>query len=208
MGRVKGIKVFRKPVIGLLSTGNELVDASSAELEDGKIRDSNKLMLKSIIKEYQIASEVKDFGTVSDREDSLHEAMQKATKECDIVVTSGGVSMGELDLVKPYVENNGKVFFGRLNMKPGKPTTFGQINRALVFALPGNPVSAFVTAHLFLVTTAKVLAGQHDSYDWQSMNVQLIPRNVKVDPERPEYHRTVAVQDLQTGKVFAFSTGS
>ena len=208
MGRVKGIKVFRKPVIGLLSTGNELVDASSAELEDGKIRDSNKLMLKSIIKEYQIASEVKDFGTVSDREDSLHEAMQKATKECDIVVTSGGVSMGELDLVKPYVENNGKVFFGRLNMKPGKPTTFGQINRALVFALPGNPVSAFVTAHLFLVTTAKKLAGQHDSYDWQSMNVQLIPRNVKVDPERPEYHRTVAVQDLQTGKVFAFSTGS
>ena len=208
MGRVKGIKVFRKPVIGLLSTGNELVDASSAELEDGKIRDSNKLMLKSIIKEYQIASEVKDFGTVSDREDSLHEAMQRATKECDIVVTSGGVSMGELDLVKPYVENNGKVFIGRLNMKPGKPTTFGQINRALVFALPGNPVSAFVTAHLFLVTTAKVLAGQHDSYDWQSMNVQLIPRNVKVDPERPEYHRTVAVQDLQTGKVFAFSTGS
>ena len=208
MGRVKGIKVFRKPVIGLLSTGNELVDASSAELEDGKIRDSNKLMLKSIIKEYQIASEVKDFGTVSDREDSLHEAMQRATKECDIVVTSGGVSMGELDLVKPYVENNGKVFFGRLNMKPGKPTTFGQINRALVFALPGNPVSAFVTAHLFLVTTSKVLAGQHDSYDWQSMNVQLIPRNVKVDPERPEYHRTVAVQDLQTGKVFAFSTGS
>jgi len=151
---------------------------------------------------------VKDFGTVSDREDSLHEAMQRATKECDIVVTSGGVSMGELDLVKPYVEKNGKVFFGRLNMKPGKPTTFGQINRALVFALPGNPVSAFVTAHLFLVTSAKVLAGQHDCYDWQSMNVQLIPRNVKVDPERPEYHRTVAVQDVQTGKVFAFSTGS
>ena len=116
--------------------------------------------------------------------------------------------MGELDLVKPYVEKNGKVFFGRLNMKPGKPTTFGLINRALVFALPGNPVSAFVTAHLFLVTAAKVLAGQHDCYDWQSMNVQLIPRNVKVDPERPEYHRAVAVQDVQTGKVFAFSTGS
>lgn len=101
--------------------------------------------------------------------------------------------MGELDLVKPYVEKNGKVFFGRINMKPGKPTTFGEINKALVFALPGNPVSAFVTAHLFVVTAARVMAGQMESYDWQQINVQLIPRNVKVDPERPEYHRTVAV---------------
>ena len=167
VGRVDGVKVYRKPVIGLVSTGNELVDASTKELEDGKIRDSNKIMLKSIIKEYQIAEEVRDYGTVSDREESLHEAMQKATKECDIVVTSGGVSMGELDLVKPYVEKNGKVFFGRLNMKPGKPTTFGEINKALVFALPGNPVSAFVTAHLFVVTAARVLSGHMDSYDWQ-----------------------------------------
>jgi molybdenum cofactor synthesis domain-containing protein len=128
-------------------------------------------MLKSIIKEYQVASEVRDYGTVSDREESLHEAMQRATKECDIVVTSGGVSMGELDLVKPYVEKNGKVYFGRLNMKPGKPTTFGEINKALVFALPGNPVSAFVTAHLFVVTAARILSGQMESYDWQHMNV-------------------------------------
>ena len=159
VGRVKGVKVCKKPRIGLLSTGNELVDASTEALEDGKIRDSNKLMLKSIIREYQVASEVIDYGTVSDREDSLHEAMQKATKECDIVVTSSGVSMGELDLVKPYVEKHGQVYFGRLNMKPGKPTTFGEINRALVFALPGNPVSAFVTAHLFVITAARVLAG-------------------------------------------------
>ncbi len=106
-----------------------------------------------------MASEVRDYGTVSDRYESLHEMMQKATSECDIVVTSGGVSMGELDLVKPYVEKHGKVFFGRLNMKPGKPTTFGLINQALVFALPGNPVSAFVTAHLFVVTSAKILGG-------------------------------------------------
>lgn len=125
VGRIKTIKVYRKPIIGLLSTGNELVEAGTEVLDDGKIRDSNKLMLKAIIKEYQIAEEVRDYGTVSDRYESLHEKMQKATQECDIVVTSGGVSMGELDLVKPYVEKNGKVIFGRLNMKPGKPTTFG-----------------------------------------------------------------------------------
>ncbi len=85
--------------------------------------------------------------------------MQKATTECDIVITSGGVSMGELDLVKPYIESKGKVLFGRLNMKPGKPTTFGIMNNALVFALPGNPVSSFVTAHLFVIKAAKILAG-------------------------------------------------
>lgn len=93
-------------------------------------------------------------------------------------------------------------------MKPGKPTTFGKINRSLVFALPGNPVSAFVTAHLFVVPAAKILGGQIDSYGYPKISVQLIPRNLKIDPERPEYHRTVAVQDSQTGKIFAFSTGA
>ena len=159
VGRVRGIKVFRKPVIGLLSTGNEIVDAGTEILDDGKIRDSNKLMLTAILKELQVAREIKDYGAVGDTEEELHSAMQTATSECDIVVTSGGVSMGEMDLVKPYIESKGEVYFGRLNMKPGKPTTFGKLNKALIFALPGNPVSAFVTAHLFVVPSAKILSG-------------------------------------------------
>lgn len=97
--------------------------------------------------------------------------MQRATTECDIVVTSGGVSMGEFDLVKPYIEAKGKIFFGRLNMKPGKPTTFGTINKALVFGLPGNPVSCFVTSYLFVVPAAKLFNGHHESFHHQTMNV-------------------------------------
>ena len=193
VGKIKGIKVYKKPIIGLLSTGNELVDANTEHLDDGKIRDSNKLMLKSILREFQLASEIKDYEAVGDTEAELDAAMQKASLECDIVVTSGGVSMGELDLVKPYIEKNGTVYFGRINMKPGKPATFGKINKALIFALPGNPVSAFVTAHLFVVTAAKILAGQHDNCSFQSINVQFIPRNVKLDLERPEYHRAVTI---------------
>lgn len=69
---IKGIKVYQKPVIGILSTGNELVDASTETLDDGKIRDSNKLMLKNILKEFNVASEIKDFGTVQDEANSLH----------------------------------------------------------------------------------------------------------------------------------------
>ena len=79
--------------------------------------------------------------------------------------------MGELDLVKPYIEKNGEVFFGRLNMKPGKPTTFGRINNSLIFALPGNPVSAFVTSHLFVVPAARILSGQLDCNGFQSLSV-------------------------------------
>lgn len=206
VGRVKAIHVYRKPKIGLVSTGNELVEASTEQLEDGKIRDSNKLMLTSILRD--LASEIKDYGAVGDSEAELDEVMQKASKECDIVVTSGGVSMGELDLVKPYLEARGEVHFGRINMKPGKPTTFASLNSALAFALPGNPVSAFVTAHLFIVPAAKLLAGHLDSHTYPSLTVQLIPRSVKVDPERPEYHRVVIVQDSSSGKLFAFSTGS
>lgn len=73
--------------------------------------------------------------------------------------------MGEMDLIKPYIENRGKVLFGRVNMKPGKPTTFGLIDKTLVFALPGNPVSSFVTANLFLPLTLLALLDRPYFYD-------------------------------------------
>lgn len=193
VGRIRSISVYKKPKVGLLSTGTELVDASTDVLEDGKIRDSNKLMLKAILREFNIASEIIDFGAISDSQEELSEAMTRSCAGCDILVTSGGVSMGEMDLVKPYLEKNGKMLFGRINMKPGKPTTVATIGNTLVFALPGNPVSAFVTAHLFVIPAARVMSGQRDSYQWESRQVQLVPRSVKVDPERPEYHRTVCV---------------
>lgn len=87
-----------------------------------------------------------DLGIIKDDGAAIDEAIKQATKNCHIIVTSGGVSMGEMDLIKPYIERAGKVLFGRLNMKPGKPTTFGVIENTLMFALPGNPVSSFVSA--------------------------------------------------------------
>lgn len=116
--------------------------------------------------------------------------------------------MGEFDLVKPYIEEKGQIFFGRLNMKPGKPTTFGQINNALVFGLPGNPVSCFVTSYLFVVPAAKLLCGRKEASHYQTTAVQLVPKTVKLDPERPEYHRAIAIQDFESHKIYAFSTGS
>lgn len=96
--------------------------------------------------------------------------------------------MGELDLIKPYIEQQGEVFFGRLNMKPGKPTTFGRVGDCLVLALPGNPVSCFVTASLFFGPVVNMLATGIRK-EPKTVQGQFIPGQVKVDPIRPEYHR-------------------
>lgn len=211
MGHVKDIKVYKKAIIGLLSSGNELVEChEDGELADGKIRDSNKPMMKGLLIQSGVSpNQIRDFGSMSDDSEDIHTKMQEALKEVDILVTTGGVSMGKRDLIKPYVEATGEVFFGRLNMKPGKPTTFGRIGGALVFALPGNPVSCFVTFQLFVLPSIKLLSGSsEDSVHPLMLKVSLQPAKVKLDAERPEYHRAVAVQDASTAKVFAFSTGS
>jgi gephyrin len=130
-------------------------------------------MLKSILREtcnkLNIAENVNviDLGIVKDDGLAIDKAITSAIseRECHIIITSGGVSMGEMDLIKPYIENRGKVLFGRVNMKPGKPTTFGLIDQTLVFALPGNPVSSFVTANLFLPLTLLALLDRPYFYD-------------------------------------------
>ena len=137
-----------------------------------------------------------NLGNVKDSGPEIDAKMQEAIteKKCDLIVTSGGVSMGELDLIKPYIELKGEVFFGRLNMKPGKPTTFGRIRNTLLLALPGNPVSCFVTASLFLKPMLSILANSHlDNEDTlfshHVIEAQFLPSKVKLDPIRPEYHR-------------------
>ena len=104
--------------------------------------------------------------------------------------------MGQKDLIKPYVESQGEVYFGRLNMKPGKPTTFGRLNDSKIFSLPGNPVSCFVTFTLLVLPAIKFMSGFPESLAFQpKIRVSLHPNTVKLDPERPEYHRAVAIQD-------------
>jgi len=100
-------------------------------------------------------------------------------EECDIIVTSGGVSMGEKDLIKPFLESKGEILFGWLNMKPGKPTTLARINNKLVFSFPGNPVSCFVTAHLFISWSLKIISGD-ELYEFPKIKVKLT-KQVRLD---------------------------
>jgi molybdenum cofactor synthesis domain-containing protein len=114
-------------------------------------------MLFSMLSQHHCT--VEDQGTVQDDPQELR-AKFSALRDFDVVVTTGGVSMGDADFIKPFLHENGTVFFGRLNMKPGKPTTFAKMgNSQLVFALPGNPTSAFVTAKLFLPLALSCFSG-------------------------------------------------
>jgi gephyrin len=133
----------------------------------------------------------------------------------DVIITTGGVSMGELDLLKPTIERKlgGTIHFGRVSMKPGKPTTFatvytkdstGDRTAKLIFGLPGNPASAVVTYHLFVLPSLHYASGV--SPVGLPMVKVILDQDVKMDPQRNEYHR-VAVIARSDGRLHAISTG-
>ena len=186
------ISVVRRPVVGVMSTGDELLSPEEVALAPGMIRDANRATLLSWAST-QIPADVVDLGIAADTSIELEEAVAAAASRCDVILTSGGVSMGEADLLKQVLLRLGAVIpFGRLNMKPGKPTTFavlGGESPCLVFALPGNPVSCLVTAHLLAAPALRRLSGLPVA---ECMHPQVNARlrePLAMDPERPEYHR-------------------
>ncbi|KAG0297918.1 hypothetical protein BGZ96_004271 [Linnemannia gamsii] len=192
---VQKVLVRQHPVVGFLSTGNEVVNHDNGEaLKMGQIRDSNRPTLIAATK--AAGFDYLDLGIAPDRPEDLEAAIKDGLAKCDIVVTTGGVSMGEMDLLKPILEQKlgATIHFGRIMMKPGKPTTFATVPNPdggqpkLIFALPGNPVSATVTFHLFVLPALRKLAG-YEKYMWPSVQAT-VAHDVWLD-ERPEYQRAV-----------------
>jgi len=147
---ISTVKVGRKPNVALLATGSELQEPG-AKIKPGQIYESNRLALAALI---SAAGIPKIFPLVRDDLSSTRAALENAFTECDIVVTSGGVSVGEMDFVKQaFEETGGKLEFWKVAIKPGRPFVYGQRNEKFLFGLPGNPVSAFVT-FLLLVRPA------------------------------------------------------
>ncbi|KAJ2011413.1 hypothetical protein IWW57_006629, partial [Coemansia sp. S610] len=156
--------VHAMPRIAVLSTGDEVVDtlnpASQSRLEYGAIRDCNRPALLAALA--SLGCPTLDLGVVKDDPDSLADIMTRALSTCQGIISTGGVSMGEKDWLKPVVEQrlSGKIIFGRVAMKPSKPTTFARMSEGkFVFALPGNPVSALVAFHMFAAPAIRKLAG-------------------------------------------------
>ncbi|CAK7233009.1 hypothetical protein SCUCBS95973_008448 [Sporothrix curviconia] len=230
---VQHVAVCRRPVVGVLSTGNEIVEHTArppSGLRLGEVRDTNRPTLLLAAQEWGF--DTVDLGIAMDQPQTLEQRLRDALRQVDVIVTTGGVSMGELDLLKPTIERalGGTIHFGRVAMKPGKPTTFatvlvkeairgpdsvmsgvsgggGHSTRRLVrsiFSLPGNPASALVTFHLFVLPALHKMAGE------QPRGLPRVPVTLShdfvLDKERPEYHRAV-VSVGTDGVLRAMSTG-
>ncbi len=140
------LPVFRRVRVAIFSTGDELLEPGEP-LTPGKIYNSNRYMLLGLLRALQC--DIIDLGVLPDTLDSTVDAMRQAAGQADLIVTTGGVSVGEEDHVRAAVEQLGELSLWRINIKPGKPLAFGSVQGAHFIGLPGNPVSAFVTFLLF-----------------------------------------------------------
>ena len=144
---IKTLPVLRKVKLGLFFTGDELV-MPGEPLPPGRIYNSNRFTLRGLAEVF--GCEIRDYGIVPDSLEATRQVLRKAAAECDVIVTSGGVSVGDADFVKPAVEAEGSLLMWRISMKPGRPLAFGRIGNAAFIGLPGNPVSSFVTFLIFV----------------------------------------------------------
>ena len=153
---VETLEVFTRPRIGIFATGDELREPGTS-LAHGQIYESNRLMLRSLCASSPV--EVCDLGILSDDREELLDSLEKAAAEHDMLITSGGVSVGDSDFVREVVEALGSIAFWRVAIKPGKPFATGRIGKCLFMGLPGNPASAVVTFLLFVAPAIIKLCG-------------------------------------------------
>lgn len=165
---VAKVEVYRKVRVACFFTGDELVNPGDS-LQPGQIYNSNRFTINGFLQSQDC--EINDYGIVPDNLDATLEVVQAAAEQADLILTSGGVSVGEEDYVRIALQQIGKLEFWRIKMKPGKPVAFGKVGRALFLGLPGNPVSVFVTAQIFACPVIRKLQAQTD-YSQQVFNVR------------------------------------
>jgi molybdopterin molybdotransferase len=144
---IKALPVFRRLRLGLFFTGDELV-MPGEPLAPGRIYNSNRFTLRGLADVF--GCDTHDYGIVPDSLRATREVLRRAAQDCDVIVTSGGVSVGDADYVRPAVEAEGKLLMWRIAMKPGRPLAFGTLADSFFIGLPGNPVSSFVTFLVFV----------------------------------------------------------
>jgi len=154
---ISEVVVYRKLKVAFFSTGDELVNVGSPLLE-GQIFDSNRYTLFGMLT--RLGMHINDLGNVPDDPAKLEKTLLNAALMNDVVITSGGVSVGEADYMKSLLTKHGQVLFWKINMKPGRPLAYGKVGEAHYFGLPGNPVSTMVTFYQFVQPALQALSGE------------------------------------------------
>ena len=197
---VAAASVFARPRIAVFSSGDELQQPGSA-LAYGNIYDSNRYAVASLLG--QLPVETVNLGVLPDAKAAIAKALRQASGDCRMILTSGGVSVGEADLVKSAIESLGRLRFWRLNLKPGKPLAFGRIGDALLLGLPGNPVSSIVTYLLLARPAIEALCGMQPQ---PPLRVHCeLTEAVRHKPGREEYQR--GVLSTRDGRARVATTG-
>jgi molybdopterin molybdotransferase len=185
------VTVFRKLRVAFFSTGDELVSIG-AQPGPGQIFDSNRYTIYGMLA--RMGFDVIDMGVVRDDPALIEAAFQQAAANADVVITSGGVSVGEADFVKDMLNKLGEVLFWKIAMKPGRPLAYGKIGNAHFFGLPGNPVSVMVTFYQFVRDALLTLAGQNPVPPLPTFKVPCTS-TLKKAPGRTEFQRGILSQD-------------
>jgi molybdopterin molybdotransferase len=202
------LKVFKKIKVAIFSTGDELKPLTET-LQAGEIYDSNRPTLIALLS--RLAVDVIDVGCIADDPEKISAAFESAIAQADIVISSGGVSVGDADFTKPALEKLGSINFWKIAMKPGKPFAFGALHKqnsvlqkGWFFGLPGNPVSSVVTYHQLVVPALRYLAGEVFEHAPALSVATQSP--LKKQPGRADYQRGKLIAEHGENKVI--STGN
>ncbi|QIQ21951.1 molybdopterin molybdotransferase MoeA [Zophobihabitans entericus] len=196
------VEVYKPLKVAIFSTGDELVSLGT-ELKSGQIYDSNRFTLLLLLK--QLGCEVIDLGIIPDDEQKIKRAFLQAADLADLVITSGGVSVGDADYTKQVLNELGHINFWKIAMKPGKPFAFGHIHKTLFCGLPGNPVSAVVTFYQLVQPLILKMSGYTQSPSIQGLQAKTLV-NLKKSPGRLDFQRGQLLV-TQSGELTVTTTG-
>jgi len=191
------VRVRRRLRVAFFSTGDELASIGSA-LKEGEVYDSNRYTLHGMLA--RLGVEIIDLGVVRDDPALLEVAFTKAASQADVVITTGGVSVGEADFVKQLMAKLGEVLFWKIAMRPGRPMAFGRIGDAWLFGLPGNPVAVMVTFYQFVRDALLHLSGRSSGLELPLLKA-LSSEPIRKVPGRTEYQRGILFQEGSEWKV-------